>query len=78
MVIRYREINGRVVKDVISRTRLRGEERPPGHFSETVLKAYYKLECDEGSRFKSGYSKNEIKRTHDTAIQRFQQTGKEV
>jgi hypothetical protein len=34
------------------------------------LRAYYKLECEEGSRFRSGYTKNQIKRVHDTAMAR--------
>jgi hypothetical protein len=67
MIIRYREINGRVVKDVISRTRLRGEERPPGHFSETVLKGYYAAECEQGSRFRSGYPAKVTKRVWEHA-----------
>ena len=76
MTITYKEKNGRVIR-VISegRRKLRGEPPPDRHFSETLLRAYYQLECEQGSRFKSTYTKNQIKRAHDTAIARFEQTG---
>jgi hypothetical protein len=67
-VIRYREINGRVVKDVIPQSRrLRGEERPPAHFSDTLLKAHYALEIEHGSRYRSGYTKTQTKRVLEGA-----------
>lgn len=76
MIIRYREINGQVVRDIVHRTRRVGEV-PPAHFSQRLLRSYYDLECRDGSRFRSGYSKNQIKRAHETAIQRWEQTGVE-
>ena len=78
MVISYRERNGRVEKRIIHNSRLsrlRGEPPPDRHFSETLLRAYYSLECEAGSRFKSKYTKNQIKRVHDTALARFDETG---
>ena len=39
-----------------------------GTMSEKVLKGYYALECEKGSRFNSGYSKNQIKTVHERNI----------
>ncbi len=78
MIIRYREVNGQVVKQIVHRSHIRGEPRPDRHFSETILNALYKLECEQGSRFRSSYSKNILKNVHDTAIQRWEQTGQKV
>ena len=78
VTISYRLKNGQVEKRIVhshNGRRLRGEDRPPGHFSETLLRAYYQVECEAGSRFRSTYSKDRIKRTHETAIQRWEQTG---
>jgi hypothetical protein len=80
MVISYRVRNGRVEKRIVPRDapRLRGEPPPDRHFSETLLKAYYQLECEHGSRFRSRFPKSVIKKVHDTAIQRKEQTGAEI
>jgi hypothetical protein len=81
MVWRYQEINGRVEKRIVHSRDAplrRGEPRPDRHFSETLLRAYYRLECEEGSRFRSNYSKNQIKRVHDNALRRYEATGQEV
>ena len=81
MVIRYRVVNGKVEKEILAggdRRPIRGEDRPVRHFSEQLLKSYYQLECSEGSRFKSIYTKNVIKHVHDTALQRYEQTGQEA
>jgi len=79
MIIRYREVNGQVVKQIVHRSHLRGEPRPdPAHFSQRLLNAYYQLECEQGSRFRSTFTKGQIKRTHETAIQRFEQTPKQM
>ena len=75
MIISYKLKNGQVVREIVHRTRVRGNARPDRHFSETLLRAYYAKECEDGSRFRSTYSKNQIKRAHETAIQRFEQTG---
>ncbi len=80
MVWRYREINGRVEKRIVhprDAPRLRGQPRPDRHFSETLLKAYYAKECEQGSRFRSNYPKSIIKRVHDTALARYDETGEE-
>lgn len=77
MIIRYKLVDGEVRREILTQRRhTLGEERPPGHFSERLLKNYYELECQQGSRFRSGYRKSVIKRAHETAIQRFEQTGK--
>jgi hypothetical protein len=72
LIISYRLVNGRVEKRIIcDGTRPRGDLLPHDrHFSETLLRAYYKLECEEGSRFRSSYTKTQIKRVHDTAMAR--------
>jgi hypothetical protein len=78
VVIRYREINGRVERDIVHTRELprsRGEAPPDRHFSQTILKAYYDLECQQGARFRCGLRKSVIKKAHETAIQRFEQTG---
>ena len=78
MIWVYRNLGNGVEKRLVShKSRTRGEARPDNHFSETLLKAYYAQECELGSRFKSGYSKNIIKRVHDTALQRFEQLGQD-
>jgi hypothetical protein len=74
----YEGSDGRVHRRLVTEKKLRGGERPDNHFSQTILKGYYKLEQEQGSRFKSGYSKNQIKRAHDNALARFEQTGAEV
>jgi hypothetical protein len=82
MVIAYRQNKrGQVERRIVhSRNgpRLRGEEAPPGHFSRGLLRAYYDLECQNGTRFRSTYPKSVIKKAHETAIQRWEQTGVEV
>jgi hypothetical protein len=73
MVWRYQEINGRVEKRIVHSRDAplrRGEPRPDRHFSETLLRAYYALECEQGSRFRSGYPKSIIKRVHENALAR--------
>ena len=73
MVICYRLKGDRVERQIVhsrNSPRSRGEDRPPGHFSETLLRAYYSAECEQGSRFRSTFTKDRIKRTHDTAIAR--------
>lgn len=80
MIIRYREVDGKVEKEIVAggTTRTpRGEDRPARHFSEQLLKTYYQLECSQGSRFKSKYTKNVIKHVHETALQRFDATGED-
>ncbi len=62
---------------VTSKVLLRGEPRPDSHMSETILKGYYKQELEQGSRFRSGYTKNQIKRTHEIALARFGELGQE-
>lgn len=42
--------------------------------AERVLGGYYRLECEQGSRFRSGYSKTTIKNTWDRAAR----TGRET
>jgi len=64
----------RIVAGGVKRT-FRGERRPDRHFSETLLRNYYTLECEQGSRFKSSLTKDRIKRTHETALARFRHTG---
>lgn len=72
---------GRVVRHIVSGERHkrnpRGERRPDRHFSQTLLRNYYTLECEQGSRFQSTYSKDQIKRVHSTRLDLFDQTGKE-
>jgi hypothetical protein len=78
MIWAYRESGGKVERALVSGKKLlRGEPRPDLHFSETVLKGYYQQECDQGSRFHSGYSKSQIKKVHSRALERFQQLGQE-
>ena len=82
MLISYKlDEKGRVMKRVVSdRHRGRpakGEVRADKHFSEAILRAYYRLECEEGSRFRSGFSKRQIKSVHSRALERFEQTGVE-
>jgi hypothetical protein len=79
MILRYSLKDGKVRREIIAQAhkrRLRGLPLPHDrHLSETILKAYYRLECEKGSKFRSGYSKDTIKRVHETALQRFDQTG---
>ena len=78
VIIRYRFVDGVVKREILASSRhKRGEERPPRHFSERLLRSYYDLECSEGSRFRSSYSKNQIKRVHETALARYDETGVE-
>lgn len=74
VVIGYKLENGRVVRRIVhARNSPQPRERPlppDRHFSETLLRAYYRLECEEGGRFRSRYTKNQIKRVHDTAMAR--------
>ena len=81
MTIRYYVgRNGKVEKEIVTernRRPLRGEGRPARHQSETILNAYYELECRDGSRFRSNYTKNQIKRAHETATKRFNELGEE-
>jgi hypothetical protein len=76
MTIRYRFVDGEVRKEILAspgrRRQVRGENRPQ-HFSRTLLNAYYQLECDH--KFRSVFTKNRIKRTHDEAIQRAEYEG---
>ena len=75
---KYFEKGGRVIRRLLTeKPRLRGLERPDGHFSETILKGYYARECEEGSRFRSSYTKTQIKNAHERAIQRFEQLKQE-
>jgi hypothetical protein len=55
----------------------RGERRPDRHFSQTLLRSYYQLECERGSRFRSQFTKNQIKKVHDERLQLFDQTGRD-
>ena len=81
MTIRYYVgRNGKVEKEILAcgnKRAARGEDRPARHQSETILKAYYELECRDGSRFRSGYTKNRIKHVHETATKRFDELGQE-
>ena len=75
MIISYRQNKrGQVERRIVhnrNSPRFRGEAPPdPAHFSQRLLNAYYRLECEQGSRFKSSYTKDRIKRTHDDAIAR--------
>jgi len=56
----------------------RGERRPDRHFSQTLLGSYYKVECEQGSRFQSGFTKKQIKTVHDRRLQLFDQTGRQL
>jgi hypothetical protein len=67
MIIRYREIGGQVVKDIVHRPQMRGETPPDRHFTDTLLKAHYALECEQGSRYRSGYTKAQTKRVLEGA-----------
>jgi hypothetical protein len=72
--------DGRVGKLLVAgdgKRHLRGEEPPDDHLSKTILRAYYRRECEQGSRFWSGYSKDKIKRVHDTALARWHELGQE-
>jgi hypothetical protein len=70
---------GRVIRRIVrggAARHPRGERRPDRHFSETLLRNYYTCECAEGSRFRSEFSKNQIKRVHENRLQEFDQTGR--
>ena len=69
MIIRYREINGQVVRDIVHRSRRSGEVRPVP-FHENLLNAHYSLECSEGSRYRSAYPKAVTKRVLEGAMER--------
>jgi hypothetical protein len=76
--IAYREVNGKVRRVLVSnRITPKGETRPDRHVSETILKGYYAMEQEKGCRFRSGYSKNQLKRVHETALSRFDELGME-
>jgi hypothetical protein len=66
------EKGGRVIKRLVSgngaKRHPRGERRPDRHFSQTLLRNYYTLECEQGSRFRSIYTKNQIKKVHETRL----------
>lgn len=55
----------------------RGERRPDRHFSQTLMRSYYAIECEQGARFRSTFTKNQIKRVHETRLQLFDQTGRD-
>jgi hypothetical protein len=69
MIIRYREINGQVVRDIVHRTRHTGEARPVP-FHENLLRTHYMLECRDGSRYRSAYPKSVTKRVLEGAMAR--------
>jgi len=72
---------GKVIRRIVSGRAVhtpRGERRPDRHFSQTLLRSYYSLECEQGSRFRSGYTKNQIKAVHDRRLQLFDQTGRQL
>jgi hypothetical protein len=69
MIIRYREINGQVVRDIVHRTRRVGEV-PPVPFHENLLRTHYMLECRDGSRYRSAYPKSVTKRVLEGAMAR--------
>ena len=73
--------NGRVIRRIISggshKLHPRTERPPDRHFSQTLLRSYYALECEQGSRFRSEFTKNRIKRVHEDRLQLFDQTGRE-
>lgn len=77
MIIAYSlSKDGSVTKRILSGSRHpRGERRPDKHFSQTLLRAYYSLECEHGSRFRSTFTKNAIKKAHDDRVQQFEQLG---
>lgn len=81
MITAYSEKNGRVIKRLVSgdgpKRHPRGERRPDRHFSQALLRSYHTLECEQGSRFRSVYTKNQIKRVHETRLELFDQTGRE-
>ena len=79
MIIRYYAgRNGTVEKELLAGVkRARGEDRPARHQSETILRALYELECRDGCRFRSGYTKSVLKHVHETALERYDQTGQE-
>ena len=68
MIIRYKLVDGQVERQIVqSRRRLRGEARPDSTFYDTLLKAHYAVECEQGSRYRSGYTKNQTKRVLEGA-----------
>lgn len=79
MITAYTWREGRVEKRIISgdacKRHPRGERRPDRNFSQTLLRSYYSKECEDGSRFRSSFSKNQIKRVHETRLEQFDQTG---
>jgi hypothetical protein len=78
MIWRYHQASdGGIIKDVVSiRSRPKGEKKPDRHFSQTLLRNYYMVECAEGSRFRSIYSKKQIKKVHENRLQEFDETGR--
>jgi hypothetical protein len=77
MIIRYRLVDGIVRRELLAsgKRHSSGEERPQ-HFSRTIMNALYALECEQ--KFRSNFSKNTLKRVHETAIERWEQTGAET
>jgi hypothetical protein len=71
---------GRVIRRIIAgdpqKRFVRGERRPDRHFSETLMRAYYQRECEQGSQFRSTFTKNQIKRVHETRLAEYDQTGR--
>jgi hypothetical protein len=82
MITAYSQKGSRVIKRIISGTSYkrhpRGEKRPARHFSQTLLGSYYARECEMGSRFQSEFTKNQIKKVHETRLQLFDQTGRKM
>jgi len=54
-----------VRKQVPSRLGVMAAGTPEPTMSEKLLKSYYKLEEQQGSRFQSAFSKKQIKRVHE-------------
>jgi hypothetical protein len=78
MTFRYRLVDGKVCRELLAsgfKRHSRGEERPQ-HFSRTIINALYQLECEQ--KFRSTFTKNQLKRIHERAIERWEQTGAET
>jgi hypothetical protein len=67
LIIRYKLVGDRVEKQIVQSRRFRGEPRPDPTFYDTLLKAHYAVECEQGSRYRSGYTKNQTKRVLEGA-----------
>jgi hypothetical protein len=70
LIIQYKLVGDRVEKRIVQSRRLRGEPRPDPSFHHTLLKAHYQVECEQGSRYRSGYTKNQTKRVLEGAMAR--------